>query len=35
MGWATYEKWVARYDAAKDALDTGLAFAAARLIKRI
>ena len=32
--WATYERWVARYDAAEVMLDTQLVMAAARLMKR-
>ncbi|WP_457092933.1 hypothetical protein [Microvirga sp. P5_D2] len=35
MGWATYERWVARYDAAEEMLDAQLAMAAARLMKRL
>ena len=33
MRWATYERWVERYDAAEDALDAHCALALARLIK--
>ena len=33
MRWATYERWVARYDAAEEMLDAHLAVAAARLMK--
>jgi hypothetical protein len=35
MRWATYERWVARYDAAEDMLDARLVIAAARLMKRL
>jgi hypothetical protein len=35
MRGATYEGWVARYDTAKDVLDTQLVIAAARLMKRL
>jgi hypothetical protein len=35
MHWATYERWVARYDAAEELLDARLVLAAARLMKRI
>jgi hypothetical protein len=35
MCWATYERWVARYAAAEEMLDNQLAFAAARLMKRL
>jgi hypothetical protein len=35
MHWATYERWVARYDAAEEMLDTHLTMAAARLMKRL
>jgi hypothetical protein len=35
MRWATYERWVAKYDAAEEALDTILTVAMARLIKRL
>jgi hypothetical protein len=35
MRWATYERWVARYDAAEEMLDTHLTMAAARLMKRL
>ncbi len=35
MHWATYERWVARYDAAEELLDTQLVTAAARLMKRL
>lgn len=35
MRWATYERWVARYDAAEEMLDAQLAKAAARLMKRL
>jgi hypothetical protein len=34
MRWATYERWVARYDAAEEMLDAQLVMAAARLMKR-
>lgn len=34
MRWATYERWVARYDAAEDSLDAQLIRAAARLMKQ-
>jgi hypothetical protein len=33
MRWATYERWVAKYDAAEEMLNNQLAFAAARLMK--
>jgi hypothetical protein len=33
MHWATYERWVARYDAAEEALVAPLVMAAARLMK--
>jgi hypothetical protein len=35
MRWATYERWVARYNAAEEALDVQLVMAAARLVKRL
>lgn len=35
MRWATYEKWVARYDAAEEMLDAQLVMAAARMMKRL
>jgi hypothetical protein len=35
MRWATYERWVAEYDAAEEMLDTQLVMAAARLMKRL
>jgi hypothetical protein len=35
MRWATYERWVAKYDAAEEMLDTQLIMAAARLMKRL
>jgi hypothetical protein len=35
MRWATYERWVARYDAAEEMLDTRLVMAAERLMKRL
>jgi hypothetical protein len=35
MRWATYERWVARYDAAEEMLDTQLIIAAERLMKRL
>ncbi|ANY79687.1 hypothetical protein BB934_16835 [Microvirga ossetica] len=35
MRWATYERWVARYDAAEEMLDAQLVMAAARLMKRL
>jgi len=35
MRWTTYERWVARYDDAKEMLDAQLAMAAARLMKRL
>jgi hypothetical protein len=34
MGWATYERWVARYDA-EDTFDAQLVMATARLMKRL
>jgi hypothetical protein len=34
LRWATYERWVSRYDAAEYALDTRIALAAAQLMKR-
>jgi hypothetical protein len=34
MRWATYERWVARYDAAEEMLDAQLVVAAGRLMKR-
>ena len=35
MPWATYERWVAKYDAAKEMLDAQLVGTAARLMKRL
>jgi hypothetical protein len=35
MRWATYERWVARYDAAEDALDAQLVIAAAQLMRQL
>jgi hypothetical protein len=35
MGWATNERWAARYDAAEEKLDAQLVMAEARLMKRI
>lgn len=35
MRWATYERWVAKYDAAEEMLDARLVMAAARLMKRL
>jgi hypothetical protein len=35
MHWATYEQWVAKYDAAEEMLDAQLIMAAARLMKRL
>lgn len=35
MRWATYELWLARYDAAEELLDSQLVMAAARLMKRL
>jgi hypothetical protein len=35
MRWATYERWVAKYDAAEEMLDGQLVMAAARLMKRL
>ncbi|WP_052002835.1 hypothetical protein [Microvirga sp. BSC39] len=35
MRWATYERWVAKYDAAEEMLDAQLVKAAARLIERL
>ena len=35
MRWATYERWVARYDDAEEMLDAQLAMAVARLMKRV
>ena len=35
MRWATYERWVAKYDAAEEMLVTQLVMAAARPMKRI
>ena len=32
---ATYERWVAKYDAAEEMLDAQLAMAVARLMKRL
>lgn len=34
MRWATYERWVVKYDDAEEMLDAQLAIAAARLMKR-
>lgn len=34
MRWATYERWVAKYDAAQEMLDAQLAMAAARLMRK-
>jgi hypothetical protein len=34
MRWATYERWVAKYDAAEEMLDAQLAMAAARLMRK-
>jgi hypothetical protein len=34
MRWATYERWVAKYDAAEEMLDAQLAMVAARLMKK-
>jgi hypothetical protein len=34
MRWATYERWVAKFDAAEEMLDAQLFRAAARLMKR-
>lgn len=34
MRWATYERWVVRYDAAEEMLDAPLVMAAARPMKR-
>ncbi|WP_201839352.1 hypothetical protein [Microvirga zambiensis] len=33
MRWATYKRWVARFDAAEEALDAQLVMAAGRLMK--
>ncbi|WP_255549929.1 hypothetical protein [Microvirga arvi] len=33
--WATYERWVAKYDAAEEMLDARLVMAAAQLMKRL
>ena len=35
MRWATYERWVARYDVAEDELDAHLCLAMARLLGRL
>jgi hypothetical protein len=35
MRWATYERWVARYDAVEETIDAQLAIAAVRLMKRL
>ncbi|MGF9760640.1 hypothetical protein AAII07_36170 [Microvirga sp. 0TCS3.31] len=35
MHWATYEQWVAKYDAAEEMLDAQLVRAAARLMKKL
>ena len=35
MRWATYKRWVAKYDAAEEMLDAQLVMAAARLMKRL
>lgn len=35
MRWATYERWVARYDAAEEMLDAQLIMTAERLMKRL
>jgi hypothetical protein len=35
MRWATYERWVAKYDAAEKMLDARLVMATARLMKRL
>jgi hypothetical protein len=35
MRWATYERWVAIYDAAEERLDTQLVLAATRLMTRL
>jgi hypothetical protein len=35
MRWATYERWVAKYDAAEELLNFQLIMAAARLMKRL
>ena len=35
MRWATYERWVAKYDAAEEALNAQLVTAAARLMERL
>jgi hypothetical protein len=35
MRWTTYERWVAKYEAAEEMLDTQLVQAAARLMKRL
>jgi hypothetical protein len=34
MRWSTYGRWVAKYDAAEEMLNTQLVMAAARLMKR-
>jgi hypothetical protein len=33
MRWTTYERWVARFDAAEDVFNAQLVLAAARLMK--
>jgi len=35
MRWATYERWVAKYDGAEEMLDAQLVMAAARLMNWI
>ena len=35
MRWATYERWVAKYDAAEEVLNAQLITAAARLMERL
>jgi hypothetical protein len=35
MRWTTYDRWVAKYDAAEEMLDAQLVMAAARLMKRL
>jgi hypothetical protein len=35
MRWVTYERWVAKYDAAEDLLDAQLVMAAARQMRRL
>jgi hypothetical protein len=35
MRWATYERWVAKYDAAEEMLDAQIVMAAARLMKQL